>query len=77
MEIGTVTDTGRYGYDGLAHQPADDAGQGTFHAGDNEDHVGLAAILRPAEQPVNTGDAHIVNAHDFISHDFSRKSGFF
>ena len=45
MEISAIANTGRHGDDRLIDQAADDAGQGPFHTGNDDDDIGLTDIV--------------------------------
>src|SRR6266498_5686216 len=58
-EGGAVADAGRHGNDRAIDQPADDAGQGAVHAGDDNDAVGVSVQVTAAQQAVDSGNADV------------------
>lgn len=66
-----VTNAGRNGNHGLRNQTSDDARQGAFHAGNDNDNIRAAESFQTIKEPVNPGDADIANALDPVAHNLS------
>ena len=63
-ERGAVADAGRHRDERYAGQPADHGGQRALHAGDDDQAVGGLEPVADAEQPVQPGDADVVDQVD-------------
>ena len=60
--LGAVADARRHRDHGRGGEPADDAGQRTLHAGDDDDRVGGGQLVGVRQQPVDAGDADVGDA---------------
>ena len=56
---------------------ADDAGQGAFHSGNDDNDVSRIQPRLFGEEPMDAGDPDIVQAVDLIPHNLGRNNGFF
>ena len=76
-ETGAVADARGHRDDRHVDEPADDARQRAFHSGDDDDDArgGQPGVL--VEQPMQTGDADVVEPIDRIAHDFGGNGRFF
>ena len=63
-EAGAVADAGRNGDDRHVDQAADHARQRALHAGDDDDDAGGDQAVVLGEQPVEAGDADVVQPVD-------------
>jgi hypothetical protein len=75
-EARAVTDARGHGDHGPAHQPGHGAGQRSFHAGDDDEHVARFEPRALREQSMDSGHAYIGDALDLVAKDFERHSGF-
>ena len=57
-------------------QPSNDAGQGTLHTCNGNDHGGIHKDLTVAQKPVNAGDPHIIEPCHIVSQKFSSSGRF-
>jgi len=64
-----VTNAGRHGDNRATEKAAHDAGQGSFHAGDHNDDVGILELRHVLEQPVKAGNTDIADQLGPLAHD--------
>ena len=76
-EARAVADAGRDGDDRHVDQAADHARQRAFHAGDDDDDAGGGEAVVLGEQPVQAGDADVVEPVDRVAHDLAADDRFF
>lgn len=76
-KAGPVADTGRYRNHWSIDKPGDRAGQGTFHAGNDDEHACFTQQLGVGKQTVDTRDADIVEALHGLAKCGAGDGGFF
>src|SRR6185437_16058418 len=76
-EGGSVADGGGDGDNRHSDEAADDTGKRTFHAGADDDGIGGGEGVALGEEPVNAGDANVVDSGDLGAKEFGSNSGFF
>jgi hypothetical protein len=77
IEAGAVADGGGDGDDGDADEAADDGGKSAFHAGADDDYVGLVELLADGEKAVDAGYADVVEAGDVCVEELGGDGGLF
>ena len=77
VEAGAVADRGGDGDDGDADEAADDGGKSAFHAGADDDDVGVGELLADREKAMDAGYADVVEAGDFGVEEFGGDGGLF
>jgi len=63
-EGGSIADGGGHGEDGDADQAADDRGEGSLHAGADDNRLGLEELVADGEEAVEAGYADVVETGD-------------
>ncbi len=76
VEARAVADAGGHRDDGDCGQATDHAGEGTLHAGCDDDRVGRGDTVEVGEQPVETGDADVGEPVGFEAVGAQREHGF-
>ena len=62
---------------GTDTRPATTLGKRAFHPGDDDDDARRGEPVALAEQPMESGDADVVDAFDGVAHELGRKRRFF
>ncbi len=75
-EVGAVADARRHGNDGARHVSANDARQRAFHAGHDDNCIGVFEIGESSRKTVRTGDTDIVDHGHRDAHPIERFAGF-
>ena len=77
MKTGAISNARRDGNDRALNQPGDHAGQSAFHAGHDNEDMGLLNFREAIEEAVQARNTDIVDALDGVAHDFGGHGGFF
>ena len=62
---------------GAGDVAADDAGEGAFHAGDDDDGVGILELGEPGRESMGPGDADVLDERGADAHPIERFADFF
>ena len=76
-ETRSVSHAGWHRDDRPAHQPGDGGRQGPFHARHHDVDTCLLDLRHPRQEPVQPGNADIVDSSHVISHDLGSERSLF
>ena len=74
-EAGAVADTRRHGDHRHVHHAGDDAWQRPLHPRDDDDDAGVLEAAALAQDPMNAGDADVVQPLDVVAHQVGGDRG--
>ena len=77
VKAGSVADRGGDGDDRDADEATDDAGERAFHAGTDDDRIGLGELIADCQNAVEACYAYVVEARDLCVEEFGGDGGFF